>query len=223
MSTESTDPTQQSNPGEGGTEVAANPEGTAATEQQGTEGQGDGNTAAATGTEATGDGQESTEPEGAPEQYETFTLPEGFALEGARLEQATEFFKANGWTQAQAQQAVDLYTRLAGEDAASMTTALESARAQQREAWGEQAKTELGGNYDAAVASAYLAVQSLPNKEALAEAFNAEGWGNHPELIKAFAHVGKMLSEGGMDTGKQGATQQPKSLAERMYGETSKT
>lgn len=152
-----------------------------------------------------------------PEQYEAFQLPEGFTLEGERLSKATEFFKANGWTQEKAQEAINLYTQLAQEDAGLMQAALQQQVQQRITEWGEQAKAELGDKYDEAVGLARTAVTAVGN-EALTAAFEEHGWGNHPELIKAFAFFGKFVRDSSVDTGDAAsATAGPQSMAERMY------
>ncbi len=156
----------------------------------------------------------------APEQYGQFDLPEGFSLEGNRLGAATEFFKAKGWTQEQAQEAIDLYTRMAGEDATAMQQAVEAQRLQQVEQWGVDAKQQLGGKYDETVGLATTAVKAINDPE-LTKAFNELGWGNHPTMIKAFAFFGGFLRDskidglGGTTASGPGAASDPKSV---LYG-----
>ena len=61
---------------------------------------------------------------------------------------------------------------------------------------------------------AKTAVQATQNPKLL-EAFNEMGWGNHPELIKAFAFFGKMMRDSGSEVGSPGGTEQPKKPWER--------
>lgn len=156
----------------------------------------------------------------APEQYGQFNLPEGFSLEGNRLGAATEFFKAKGWTQEQAQEAIDLYTSMAGEDATAMQQAVEAQRLQQVEQWGVDAKQQLGAKYDETVGLATTAVKAINDPE-LTKAFNELGWGNHPTMIKAFAFFGGFLRDskidglGGTTVSGPGAASDPKSV---LYG-----
>lgn len=158
-------------------------------------------------------------PAGAPEQYAQFTLPDGFALEGERLKTATEFFKGKGWTQEQAQEAIDLYTRVAGEDAGAIQAALTAQRQQQISDWGEQAKQQLGDKYDEHVGLARTAVKAV-NDPALTAAFEELGWGNHPALIKAFSFFGSLARDSSMD-GLGGSTAPSRSgdLATRLFGD----
>jgi len=156
----------------------------------------------------------------APEQYGQFNLPDGFSLEGNRLGAATEFFKAKGWTQEQAQEAIDLYTRMAGEDATAMQQAVEAQRLQQIEQWGTETKQQLGAKYDETVGLATTAVKAINDPE-LTKAFNEQGWGNHPAMVNAFAFMGRFLRDskidglGGTTASGPSAASDPKSI---LYG-----
>ena len=155
--------------------------------------------------------------DGAPEAYEAFTLPEGYKLEGERMSTATEFFKANNFTQAQAQQAIDLFTKITGEDIGAVTQALEAQRVQKIETWGQQAKESLGAKYDETINLARTAVQHI-NDEELTAAFESEGWGNHPALIRTFAKVGELLRDSKVEgLGGNTATASDQSEGERAY------
>lgn len=167
------------------------------------------------GTGSTGDGQNGEgQPDaltGAPEAYADPVLPEGFVLEGDRKEAALSLFRDLNLSQAGAQRAVDQFIKLVGDDEAMRNQAAEAAVAQQREEWSSQAKAELGERYDAEVAFARTAVQAVQSP-ALVEAFDKFGWGNHPELIKAFAMFGRSMRdssvEGIGDAGGEAAKKQ---------------
>lgn len=218
---------QQSNPGAvdgAATTEAAKPNEQATTVSAVVEGQGEGGDK--TGSDAgekgdsgkpdgevgTGDGQknagEATDLTGAPEAYADYTLPEGFVLDGARKEAAESFFREANMSQAGAQRAIDMFTKLVGEDAAVQQQAMEAAVAQQRDEWGKQAKAELGDQYDAEVKFATTAVHALQNPKLVA-AFDELGWGNHPELIKAFAMFGKMMRDSPVDGIGSGGSAKP--------------
>ncbi|WCE04431.1 hypothetical protein [Pseudoxanthomonas sp. JBR18] len=224
MTTENSAETGNQNPGEGeqNTNEAAKQQEGQATAPGTSEGQGNegGKQEPAKGDKpADGEKEGGDKPAGAPEQYGQFKLPDGFSLEGDRLNTATEFFKAKGWTQEQAQEAVDLYTRVAGEDAAAIQAALTAQRQQQIEDWGAQAKTQLGEKYDEHVDLARTAVRAV-NDPALIAAFEDLGWGSHPALIKAFAFFGGIARDSGMD-GLGGSTAPSRStdLATRLFGD----
>ncbi|WP_045764619.1 hypothetical protein [Xanthomonas albilineans] len=224
MTSENTTDTGNQNPGEGeqGTNDAAKQQGDQATAPGTTNGQGNegGKQEPREDGKSEGGKQEGGEkPAGAPEQYAQFKLPDGFALEGERLKTATEFFTGKGWTQEQAQEAIDLYTRVAGEDANALQTALNSQRNQQIEEWGAQAKSQFGDKYDEHVGLARTAVKAV-NDPALTAAFEELGWGNHPALIKAFSFFGSLARDSSMD-GLGGSTAPSRSgdLATRLFGD----
>ncbi|OBU70450.1 hypothetical protein A9K58_00420 [Stenotrophomonas maltophilia] len=228
MSTESatTTSTQNSGEGEGSntTTSTTGQQGTGGNGQSGTEGTRDGGDATgANGKDTQGNDGKAGKPDGdtaagAPEQYEAFKVPDGFVLEGDRLGQATEFFKAKGWTQEQAQEAIDLYTSMAGEDAGALQQAVETQRLQQIEQWGTETKQQLGSKYDETVSLATTAVKAINDPE-LTKAFNELGWGNHPAMVNAFAFMGRFLRDSPMD-GLGGSTTSAageRSLGQRMY------
>lgn len=215
---------QQSNPADAASNAsAAKPDGETGTVQTPPDGQGEGDKAAAADASKTGDGSEGEQPQGAPEAYEAFELPEGFALEGERLEQAQGFFKELNLDQAQAQKAINLFTELTGKDSAALAEALGTAqveaRAQQITEWGTQSVTEFGDKFDGMVKNAQLAVSVLEaERPNLKTTFNEQGWGNHPDLIYVFNKFGSMLSESGMDTGgSSNASSGSDKIEHRMY------
>jgi len=197
----------------------ATPQDNGATVPPGAEGQGGGEAAGAPQGDGEGGGNANPKPDdqqGAPEQYQAFNMPEGFTLEGERLNTAAAFFKTNGWTQEQAQQAVDLYSQMAGQDAAAIKQALDDQRTTQIAQWGEQLKQQLGDKYDQTVGDARTAVQAVNNPE-LVKAFDEQGWGNHPELVNAFAFFGRFLRDSPMDGLGGGTSTGAVSDGDRMY------
>lgn len=190
MTTEAATDTGNQNPGEGVTATTATEtqQVPAATEQPGTEGDGSG--APKTGEEG--------KQQGAPEQYEAFNVAKGFKLEGERLASAQALFKELNLSQPQAQRLVDEFTKLSGEDGGVIAAALEQQRVQQIEQWGQDTKAELGGKYDETIGMARTAVQAVNDPE-LVKAFNEQGWGNHPRLVKAFAFFGQFLRDSKVD------------------------
>lgn len=144
------------------------------------------------------------DPVGAPEAYEAFTVPEGFALDGERLEAAQGLFRELNLSQSAAQKAVEAFCKADAENQTTRTQFLETERGQRIEQWGQQAKTELGAKYDESITLARAGVAAMKN-DALMSAFESEGWGNHPELIKVFAKLGE-LTRGSGPKGLEGET-----------------
>lgn len=214
MGTENTNTegTQQTNPAatEGETPAAANPDVQTGTAPVAVEGQGNagdaGGDAGKHGAEdkggdaGDGDGQTGDDLPltGAPEAYADITLPEGFVLEGERKDAALELFRSLDLSQAGAQKAIDHFINTVAADEAVRAQAMEAAIAQQRDDWGKQARAELGDQYDAKVNLARTAVQAI-GSEKLVAAFDELGWGNHPELIKAFATFGATMRDTPID------------------------
>lgn len=178
------------------TATAANPDTAAAIVPDKVEGQG----------QAEADKVEGDKPDplGAPETYDSFTVPEGFALEGERLEFAQGLFRELNLSQTAAQKAVEAFCKADAENQVTRTQFLESERAQRIETWGQQAKSELGAKYDESITLARAGVEAMKN-DALMAAFESEGWGNHPELIKVFAKLGE-LTRGSGPKGLEGET-----------------
>lgn len=167
--------------------------------------------------------------EGAPEAYEAFTLPEGWTLEGERLESFTALAKRANLTQAEAQAEIDRFTQDAG-------AALSHRATQQIATWGEQLKNdpEFGGaGFDANLAEAGKTVAEFGGQQ-LIDDLDATGLGNLPSLNKAFLGISKALAaaraelaqlkaEGSMPGMGSAASGGPKTLAERMYPGGGKT
>jgi hypothetical protein len=142
---------------------------------------------------------EAEAPTGAPEAYETFTLPEGVEIDEATLGEATEMFKDIGLPQDKAQKLVDFYT---GKLAAAAEAPQKLWEATQTE-WQGQVRSdpEIGGaKLDAAIATAAKAIDKFGGP-ALRDALDITGAGNHPEVVRFFARVGATLSEAEFVTG----------------------
>lgn len=162
------------------------------------------------------EGEAQATPEVAPEKYEAFKLPEGFKLEGDRLEKLHSLAKESGWTQARAQSAVDTFC-------ADIASSQQAAHAAQVEAWGAQLKSdpEIGGaNYEGNLQTAGKAVAKFGGPD-MVNLLNETGLGNHPVIVKAFLQVGKAISEGDLP-GLGGAPPKPAplTLAEKLYGKS---
>lgn len=242
MNTENTNSaaSQQPNPGDGAGAAtdAANPNGQLASAPAATGGQGEGGDkaggdagdkggdGAAAGEAKPGDGQSKTDDAaadaGPPEAYAEFTLPEGFVLDGERKEATLALFRDLGLSQERGQKAIDHFVKTVAGDDAVRAQAMEAAVAQQRSDWDKQTKAELGERYDAEVALARTAVQAVQSPK-LVEAFDALGWGNHPELVKAFATFGKMMRDSPVDgIGTGGGAEKPAKPWEKLYPDMNK-
>ncbi len=166
--------------------------------------------------------EEKAAPEGAPEAYTDFSIPEGIELDGDAVEGFTPIARDLNLTQAQAQQLVDFY--------AHRMQALQAAQMEQvanvRKGWveGIKADEEIGGS--AMGEKVALAVKALDRygNPGLRKILEESGLGDHPEMVRAFYRVGRDMAE---DTIEGGAGAQPaadqRTAAEILYPNQGKT
>ena len=164
------------------------------------------------GDKPAGDGGDKPDdkPAGAPEKYE-IALPDGYTLDEAVFSKAEPVLRELNLTNEQA-------TKLAGVIAEVRASEAE-AFVQQVQEWGKATATdaEIGGNGLAQSLEAgrrALATHGTPELRAL---LDNTGMGNHPEVVRFFARVGKLIpAEDKVVSGERsGGT---KSMAERLYG-----
>ncbi|AVJ21002.1 MULTISPECIES: peptidase [Pseudomonas] len=132
-------------------------------------------------------------PNGAPEAYEDFTLPEGMEMDVEILGEFKNLAKELNIPQAKAQQLIDFQSQLANKQA----EAYQAAVTKQAKDWAAEIKSdpEIGGeNYDKSVASAIKVIQSFGDP-ALTELLNTSGLGNHPALFKFCHRISAAISE----------------------------
>lgn len=142
-----------------------------------------------------------------PEKYE-FKVPEGVQIDNAFVDVMTPVFKDLGLTQEQVNKLVEPYTKYG--------TELETKREADFQRWMKDsaesniaaARKEWGNDFDGNLKVA---------QRGLARIFGAEGkrlldetgLGNHPEFLKAFFAVGKMIQEDTPPIGQQPTGRKP--------------
>jgi len=159
--------------------------------------------------EGEGEGEQGQD-EGAPEQYEDFTLPEGMELDPEVTEEFKTVAKEMNLSQEKAQQLIDLQ----GKAVAKMQEQQQKTVQQ----WAEDVRKdpEIGGDkFDESVQTAKKALDTY-GSDKLKELLDTSGLGNHPEVVRFFAKVGGTLTEDTLEEG-QGGGQDSKPLANRMY------
>lgn len=132
-------------------------------------------------------------PQGAPEEYADFAVPDGMEINTELLEQATPLFKELGLSQIQSQKLVDMY---AAQQQAEAQASSES-YSQTVKDWVDEAKsdTEIGGDkFDENVGIAKRGIDKFGTPK-LVEVLEQTGLGSHPEFIRLFTRVGKLISE----------------------------
>lgn len=160
-----------------------------------------------------GEKDEGEKPE-VPEKYE-WNKPEGFEgeLDQAAIEQFEPIAKELGLTQEQADKLVGIHA----ESLQKFQQQAAEQHSQQMEAWTNELKQdpEFGGaNFDANLKSAQKAVKQF-GSEGLIKALDETGMGNHPDLVRTFAMIGKAISEDGFVSGDKSGG--PRSAADIMY------
>lgn len=141
-----------------------------------------------------------------PEKYE-FKPVEGFDLNQGLVDAVSPVFKELGLTQEQASKLVDAYSAFGAKHAKEMEEANEKAFQQEMkdraDAHTAAIKKEWGGEYAANLTLARKGLARLfPGTEGK-EMLDATGMGNHPEFLRAFLAVGKMIQEDKPPNGQQ--------------------
>lgn len=178
-------------------------------------------TATTTDTAETTETTEQTEktdekkPEGAPEEYADFTMPENVTVDQPMLDKFKPLARELNLNQDQAQKLVDI--------AAEMTA---NHYAQQSEAWqttqtewqtAAKADKEYGGDKFEENAEAARRVINTFGTPELKSFLNEYGMGNHPEAVRLFVRISKALKEDTLVVTGGDKSSQGKSLEERMY------
>lgn len=149
-----------------------------------------------------------------PEKYE-LKIPEGSLLEASRLEEIAAFAKAQGFSNETAQAVLE-------RESSAIKAYNESQQAILKEMvevkWVEQVKAdkEIGGEkFRENVELAHRALAHFGSEDFKNE-LNRTGFGNHPELVRVFAKVGRMMAnDQAVKPGVQ--TSQKKSTEDLFY------
>jgi hypothetical protein len=162
--------------------------------------------------------KEAAKPTGAPEKYTDFKLPEGVTIDKEHLTGFTDLAKKIGLSQEHAQALIDFE---AGRVVAANEAAVKSWQGTVS-GWLSDAKADKhigGANFEANVEFGKQAIAKFGTKEFRAM-LDEVGVGNHPEMIRFTARVGRELGDDAILKG--GPAGSDLSLAERIYGGTHK-
>lgn len=155
-------------------------------------------------------------PQGAPEEYADFQLPEGVQLDAELTSDLKAVAKELNLTQEQAQKLADLAANKTQGIGARQMEAIAAAQQQ----WTADAKAdkEFGGEHLAEnLGIAKKALDSFGTPE-LRTLLNESGLGNHPEIIRAFYRAGKAISEDRfVPSGNGGRTSGARDPAKSLY------
>lgn len=162
-----------------------------------------------------GDKPKDDAPQGAPEKYEDFKLPEGLTLDAPVMDAFTALAKETNMPQATAQKFVDLAAQMQQNTVAQVQSVVEA----QAEKWGLDSKAdkEFGGEkFDESLAVAKSALDRFGTPE-LRTLLNQSKLGNHPEVLRFMFRAGQAISQDGFVPGRNGA---PAKDARSMYSQS---
>lgn len=140
---------------------------------------------------------EAPKPEGAPEKYEAFKVPENFEIPEAQNKEITDTFKSLGLSQDQAQKLVDLYAKNAQEAAeAPFKMWMDT-----QEKWRAEITNDpdVGKQLPQVKETIGRALDSLGDPgltKAFKETMDFTGAGNNLAFVKVFWKLAQQLTEG---------------------------
>jgi hypothetical protein len=167
---------------------------------------------AADGNDGATDTGDAARDEAAPD-YAVFDLPEGVQVDDATLDAARGLFAEAKLPQEAAQRFVDFYA----DRIRAVAEAPHKVWAQTQEQWVREVNrdAEIGGDrLKGALNAAGRAIDAFGSPR-LREVLTFTGAGNHPEVVRFFARVGKAISEDGHIPGS--AARAHRSAAEIMF------
>lgn len=132
---------------------------------------------------------EEEKPQGAPESYGDFKLPEGFTLEGYNLDGVKDLFKESNLTQEQAQKLIDMHCDILQKQAAAQREQVMT----QIKTWKHDIKSHK--DFDVELSYATQAMKRFvktPEERAL---FDDPVFSNHPAVWSLLVGIGKALTE----------------------------
>lgn len=143
--------------------------------------------------------KEPAKAEGAPDKYETFTVPEGFQLDDARLTEATGLFKELNLTQGNAQKLIDAWCKMAKDQ----QTANENQLMEARKSWRSDIRSR--SDFREQKALAEKGMRMLLTTDAQRKLFSTTcPWlQDAPELFDLFVTAGRLVAEDNMTHANQ--------------------
>lgn len=155
----------------------------------------------------------------APEDYD-FSMPEGVIIDDGTLGDLKSLSKDLGLSQEQAQKIADLGVQQSQRWAEQQIEYAKQARAE----WAEQVRAdkEIGGmSLEENLTSARAAIKEFGTPD-LVNLLNETGLGNHPEVIRTFYKIGKMIGNDTLVPGGRN-TNEPLDPAKRLYNNSDLT
>lgn len=138
-----------------------------------------------------------------PEDYR-FKLPEGLKEDSLDKDRLTLWRKELYEAGMSAKQAERVMSRYIAEEHTARQSAVQAAEKQQTD-WVQAIKQEWAGKFDENMNYARLALKDFGSKE-LIQALEESGFGSHPEVVKSFAQIGRMLADDKARSGTSGSS-----------------
>ena len=160
-----------------------------------------------------GDGKnDPAKPAGVPETYDFKNIvPDGMDYDEASAAAFGEIAKKAGLSQEQASAIAAYGMQYMQQGADAALKAVYDTQA----AWADEARTQLGGEFDATVAKAAAARDALAAKvPGFTAMLNETGAGNRVEMIRLMAAIGDLIGEDGGDRNGSGG------MEKSIYGNT---
>ncbi len=151
-----------------------------------------------------------------PEKYD-LKLEEGSLLDPSHVEQFESFAKEKKMTQEQAQEFLQREHKAIQSFYESQQQKFE----QTKEAWKQQtiSDPEIGGEkFNENIELAHRALKQF-GSETFMQAIESTGYGNHPEMVRVFARIGKMMAESKIVTPGTQTGGPSKNMADIFYGD----
>lgn len=148
-------------------------------------------------------------PQGAPETYASFTVPDGASMDDVGLKAFGEFAKGQNMTQEAAQAMLDKLAPAVAKQQAERLAAM-------RQEWQTTLKAdpELGKPENQATVKE--ALTKFGDAE-LTDLLEGSGLIDHPAIARAFLKAGRAISQDKVITGRQPGHSPNASVAQRMY------
>jgi hypothetical protein len=143
--------------------------------------------------------EEPAKPEGAPESYEAFTVPEGFQMDNDRMTEASSIFKELNLTQGNAQKLIDAYCKFAKDQ----QTAAENQLLERQKEWRSSIRSREDFREQKALAD--KGVRLLLTTDAQRKLFTGTWLQDSPELFDLFVTAGRLVAEDNMSKTTQSA------------------
>lgn len=158
-----------------------------------------------------------------PEAYE-LTAPEGLTLDEEAVTFATPIFKELGLSNEDANKLLPAAAQLVQRTQDQMNQQYEMQVAATRKEWLDSARAdpEIGGpnwKESLAVGAKALDLLGAPKGSPFRDLLNDSGLGNHPEVIRIFAKVGRAIGDDPQFLRSNGAHQPKRDRAETLYPE----